>query len=94
MVLTALTEPMLRELAHGVPPDQLVPELARRISHVEAVRTQVKRLAEERRREEARHRDALAANRSELEEWQGQCPHPCHTYGEACSVCGLVRTGG
>lgn len=93
MVLTSMTEDMLRELAAGIAPADLVPELARRIAHVEAVRVQVRRLDEDRRRAEARHADALAAIAAELAEWQAQCPHPCHTFGAACTVCGLVRAG-
>jgi hypothetical protein len=94
MVLTSMTEAMLRELAHGLDPADLLGGLARRIALVEQVRTHVRRLAEERRREDARHRDALAVIDAEVREWQDGCPHPCHTFGRACPVCGLVRAGG
>jgi hypothetical protein len=91
VVITGMTEAVIRELAEGLPPDNLPAALAKRIADLEGVRVEVKRVDAAIRAEHARHRDALAALGAELEEWRRQCPHPRAaqvTPSTFCSVCG------
>jgi hypothetical protein len=91
VVITGMTEAVIRELAEGLPPDNLPAALARRISDLEGVRVEVKRVDAAIRAEHARHRDALAALGAELDEWRRQCSHPRAAglgVGGMCSVCG------
>jgi hypothetical protein len=95
VVITGMTEAVIRELAEGIggDPAHLPAALAKRIADLEGVRVEVKRVDAAIRAEHARHRDALAALGAELDEWRRQCPHPRAAQVSSstfCSVCGYA----
>lgn len=91
MVMTGCTEATLLELIAQCNPADLAADLARRISAIEGVRVEVKRLDHELRAEEQRHREAVARIKAERAEWEDQCPHPkgAREFPGSRAVCGI-----
>jgi FPC/CPF motif-containing protein YcgG len=93
VVTTRLPGDALAGLIGDLVPPDVARRIAERIGRVEGVRVEVARLNREADDENRRHRDAVAAIRSELVEWQGQCPHPDRGFVGTvlrCDVCGAA----